>query len=156
MCCKYALINPLFRVVLRIAIPGQPWTSTKLYFPGAVASFLGGYLVTSRGSCRVLMLWPNGTSMTAAGTGVCGVSGTGGLATRANVYVQYGGVAIDPRTSGGWLIAEQGGHVVRRILPSGIIALVAGIGTAGSTGVYVTGGPCCCGNLPYSIYLCAF
>ena len=87
--------------------PGVPWLSTMLAGPAAIAPYLGGYLVQNRLSCRVTMLWPNRTSTTAAGTGACGLTGTGvGLATAANINAGWAGLMPDAFT-GGWLLAEQ-------------------------------------------------
>lgn len=86
---------------------GVPWLSTKFSFPAAVTPFQGGYLVQSRGTCRVTMLWPNGTSTTAAGTGTCGLSGTGGLATMAAINPGWASLSADPFYEGTWLLAEQ-------------------------------------------------
>lgn len=112
---------------------GLPATSSLLSNPGAVAAYAGGFLVTSRGSCRVMMLWPNATLTTAAGSGACGYAGNGGLATRAWSVPQYGGLMADPWW-GGWVMAEQGINVVRRVLANGLIYLVAGTVSAGSLG----------------------
>jgi len=57
----------------RLPLAGVPWLSTKFSFPAAIAQYLGGYLVQNRGTSRITMLWPNGTSTTAAGTGTCGL-----------------------------------------------------------------------------------
>ena len=53
------------------------------------------------------MLWPNGTSTTAAGTGTCGLSGTGGLATMAAINPGWASLSADPFYAGTWLLAEQ-------------------------------------------------
>ena len=79
---------------------GVAWLSTKFSNPAAVAPFQGGYLVQSRGTCRVTMLWPNGTSSTAAGTGTCGF-------TAATINPGWGSLTSDPYYPGTWLLADQ-------------------------------------------------
>lgn len=91
---------------------GLPWWNTRLSFPAAVTAYLGGFLVSNRGSCRVTMLWANGSASTVAGNGTCGGSGTGGAATLASIALNLGGIGIDTTPpaaggAGGWFMAEQ-------------------------------------------------
>ncbi len=72
---------------------------------------------------------------TAAGTGTAGFSGDGGAAAAAALNIPIG-VSITP--DGGYLIADQLNHSVRRVSPEGTITTVAGTGTAGYSG---DGGP---------------
>lgn len=74
-------------------------------------------------------------------SGACGYAGNNGLATQAWSVPQYGGLIAEPWW-GGWIMAEQGTSVVRRVLANGIIVLVAGTGSAGSLGM------CCASLLP--------
>lgn len=138
---------------------GLPALSSKLCAPTAVGAYGGGFLITNRGGCRVMMLWPNQTLTTAAGNGACSLTGDGGLATVASLYPGYGALVVDPAgPGGGWVIADQvrmgsigrllqqhipatlsqSNNAIRRVLPSGIILRVAGSGTQGSAG----GVPC--------------
>jgi DNA-binding beta-propeller fold protein YncE len=68
---------------------------------------------------------------TVAGTGVCGFSGDGGLATRAQVN-GAAGVAVD--FAGNLYIADLGNHVIRKVTSFGTITTVAGTGAAGYNG----------------------
>jgi len=68
---------------------------------------------------------------TAAGTGVAGNTGDGGLATSAQLNTPAG-VSVDG--AGDVFIADYGANVVRKIAPTGVISTVAGSGVAGYTG----------------------
>ena len=68
---------------------------------------------------------------TVAGTDTPGYSGDGGSATAAQLRTPYG---VAPTPDGGYLIADSGNHVVRRVSPSGVITTVAGNGTPGYSG----------------------
>jgi hypothetical protein len=72
---------------------------------------------------------------TVAGTGTSGTNGDGGPATQADLGVPVG---VKTLPDGGYLIFQQGGSLVRRVLPDGTITRVAGNGTAGYSG---DGGP---------------
>ena len=84
--------------------------ASLLSSPAAVAPYVGGYLVSNRGTCRISMVWPNGTLSTVAGTGSCGaLSGDGGLALNASVRPNWGMLAPDPSGSGGGFVwSDQG------------------------------------------------
>jgi hypothetical protein len=72
--------------------------------------------------------------VTVAGTGTAGYSGDGGPATSADLGTPVG---VKSMPDGGYLIFNQGGSVVRRVFPDGIIRTVAGNGTnafSGDTG----------------------
>ena len=71
------------------------------------------------------------TISTAAGTGVAGNAGDGGLATSAQL-ITPAGVTVDG--AGDVFVADYGANVVRKIAPNGAISTVAGSGTAGYTG----------------------
>jgi NHL repeat len=89
----------------------------------------------------VLALWAPAASAqshnisTIAGTATGGNTGDGGPAAQAELAVPVG---VTPMPDGGYLIFQQGGGVVRRVLPDGTITTVAGNGTAGNSG---DGGP---------------
>jgi hypothetical protein len=72
---------------------------------------------------------------TVAGDGAAGTGGDGGPATQA----QLGGVVgVTVLADGSYLVWQQGGSVLRRVLPDGTITLVAGNGGSGFSG---DGGP---------------
>jgi RTX calcium-binding nonapeptide repeat (4 copies) len=68
---------------------------------------------------------------TLAGTGTAGFSGDGAVANAAQLNAPTG-VAVAP--DGAILITDQANNRVRRVSPTGIIATVAGSGTAGFRG----------------------
>jgi len=115
---------------------GLAATSSRLSSPVSIAPYGGGYVVVNRGSCRLTMLWANLTMSTFAGNGSCGLSGDGGAATLAAVNPGYGLGIADTGPVGGFVWAENGNHVVRRVLPSGVVVRVAGTGTSGYAGLW--------------------
>src|SRR5215510_11081933 len=64
-------------------------------------------------------------------TGTDGNSGDNGPATEAELNLPFG-VAVT--ADGGFLIADQGNSVVRKVSSAGVITRVAGTGTAGNSG----------------------
>ena len=65
-------------------------------------------------------------------TGISASGGDGGLATDALLFFPY---AVAVTSDGGFLIADSGNHVVRKVSADGLITCVAGTtGTAGSGG----------------------
>jgi glucose/arabinose dehydrogenase len=70
-----------------------------------------------------------------AGTGTIGTSGDDGPATNAQLHAPVG-VAVT--ADGGFLIADFGNNVVRKVSAAGVITRVAGTGTPGNSG---DGGP---------------
>lgn len=85
----------------------------------------GSLLIADSGNNRVRRLAPDGGVTTVAGTGGGGSGGDGGAATSAQLNLPVDVAAIP---SGGFLIAEQGGHRIRRVDASGQIARLAGSG----------------------------
>ena len=71
---------------------GRPANAAQLSNPGALAVDSHGNIFLSEG-CRVRRIDPQGIITTYAGTGVCGFSGDGGLATSAMVNAD--GLAVD-------------------------------------------------------------
>ena len=65
------------------------------------------------------------------GTGTAGNAGDGGPATDAQLQGPEG-VAVT--ADGGFLIADNGNHVVRKVSAAGVITRVAGTGATGNTG----------------------
>jgi hypothetical protein len=73
-------------------------------------------------------LWkisPGGAATLVAGTGVFGISGDGGPASRAQLNVP---AAVGSDVSGNLYIADSNGRSIRKISPDGIIHLLATIG----------------------------
>lgn len=77
------------------------------------------------------LMQSGGTITPIAGTGVCGFSGDGGLATNAQLN-DPAGLATD--SAGNLYIADLGNHVVRKVTPDGVITTVAGTGAPGYNG----------------------
>jgi glucose/arabinose dehydrogenase len=109
----------------------------------------GGFLIGDEVNRRVRRVSPTGIITTVAGTGVQGSSGDGGAATAAQLNVPTG-VATTP--DGGFLIADEFAHRVRRVSPTGAITTVAGTGTP-SVFTNGDGGPATAANLtmPFAV-----
>jgi hypothetical protein len=101
---------------------------------GVAATPDGGYLVADTGNHRVRRVWPDGTITTVAGSATSGLSGDGGPAAAAQLDAPLGVAAT---ADGGFLIADELNHRVRRVGPDGTITTVAGT-TPGFSG---DGGP---------------
>jgi hypothetical protein len=115
---------------------GGPARAAQLDAPSGVAATAdGGYLIADTGHHRVRRVSPQGVITTAAGDGTGGYGGDGGPATAARLN---GPIAVAVTADGGYLIADTDNHRVRRVTPDGMIATVAGTGTAGLGG---DGGP---------------
>jgi myo-inositol-hexaphosphate 3-phosphohydrolase/sugar lactone lactonase YvrE len=115
---------------------GGPATSAKLNNPHGVAvDGAGNVYVADSPNHRVRRIDTSGRIATVAGTGSSGYNGDGIAATSARLNYPKG-VEIGP--DGLLYIADANNHRVRRISSSGIIATVAGSGSAGLSG---DGGP---------------
>jgi hypothetical protein len=121
-------------------LDGVPATSQPLNKAiSAVPTADGGFLVSEYGANRVRHVTAGGTTTTVAGNGSPGFSGDGGQATAAKLHQPTAAV---PTADGGFLIADMGNCVVRKVAQNGVISTVAGIapnpsarcGTAGSGG----------------------
>ena len=111
-------------------------TTAKIAKPEGVAALLdGGFLIADTNNQMIRRVTPVGTIETVAGTGSTGYTGDGGDATLAKL--DHPRAAI-PTSDGGFLIADTGNRVVRRVAPDGTISTVAGNGGDGSDG---DGGP---------------
>ena len=111
-------------------------TAAKIAKPEGVAALLdGGFLIADTNNQMIRRVTPLGTIETVAGTGSTGYSGDGGDATLAKLDHPRAAV---PTPDGGFLIADTGNRVVRRVAPDGTISTVAGNGVDGSDG---DGGP---------------
>ncbi len=105
----------------------------------------GGVLVADTGNHRIRRVAPNGTISTVAGSGPCcgaagALAGDGTLlATDPGVRMNGPrGVAVHP--DGRILIADTENHVVRAIMPGGLIVRIAG-SSGGTPGYSTEGGP---------------
>ena len=103
-------------------------TQAKFSNPQAVAvGWDNAVYVADAGNQRIRRIAPDGTVTTVAGTGVAGFqNGTGAGAQFNNPR----GIAAD--TAGNIYVADTGNSAVRKIDASGIVATVAGNGTAGA------------------------
>ena len=91
----------------------------------------GNLYVADTDNHRVRKITPEGIITTIAGTGEVGAAGDGGPAIQAQLIIPTG-VAIGP--DGTLYIADPPSFRVRKVSRDGIIATVAGTGTAGSGG----------------------
>jgi thiol-disulfide isomerase/thioredoxin len=98
---------------------------------GMVADSAGNLYVSETSANRVRKITPDGRVTTIAGTGIPGSRGDGGPASAAQLS-SPNGLALD--AAGTLYIADTGNHRVRKVRPDGIILLVAGNGSDGSSG----------------------
>ena len=107
-------------------------TAAQLDQPAGVAAAAdGGFLIADTNNHRVRRVSPGGTITTVAGVGTSAFTRDGGPAVAAAISSPTG-VAAAP--DGGFLIADQGNHRVRRVSPAGTITTVAGVGTNAFSG----------------------
>jgi sugar lactone lactonase YvrE len=90
-----------------------------------------GVFTNPNGGCRIVRVSTDQKVSVVAGTGVCGFSGDGGLATSAQLDDPHG-LAFDG--AGNLYVADANNHRIRRIDTHGIITTVVGIGVAGHAG----------------------
>lgn len=90
----------------------------------------GSVLVADSQNSRIRRVLPDGTIVTAAGSGPAapGSAGDGGEAVLARLGSPMGVAAT---ADGGFLIADTENHRIRRVSPDGVITTVAGSGPAG-------------------------
>jgi hypothetical protein len=98
---------------------------------GVVATTDGGFLIADTGNHVVRKVSPDGVTITIAGTGSTGNGGDDGPAIHAQLNLPEGAAAS---SDGGFLIADTGNHVVRKVSPEGVITRVAGTGAVGNSG----------------------
>ena len=109
-----------------------PATEAEVAEPfGVAVTADGGFLIADALSSVVRKVSAAGVITRVAGTGTAGNSGDDGAATDAEVH-RPAGVAVT--ADGGFLIADRGNNVVRKVSAAGVITRVAGTGTAGNTG----------------------
>lgn len=116
-------------------------TLVKLNQPEGVAALAdGGFLIADTGNSRIRQVSPLGVLTTVAGTGGdegdddggdLDNDGDGGLAILAELNRPR---AVAPMRDGGFLIADTGNHVVRRVTALSLITTVAGDGNKGHGG----------------------
>ena len=115
---------------------GSVATSAQVNYPqGLAVDGRGNLFIAEPFDHRVRKLSPDGTMVTAAGTGDFGYSGDGGMATRA-VLNNPSSVAVD--SQGNLFIADTYNNRIREVGPDGIITTVAGRETCCHSG---DGGP---------------
>src|SRR2546421_8041637 len=147
VCCLFALglvgparaaTNNIFTVAGTLTMSGStgdngPATAAKLNSPNGVAATAdGGYLIADTSNQVIRRVSPAGTITTVAGTlTMTGSTGDGGPATAAKLNFPEGVAAT---ADGGFLIADLGNQVIRRVSPAGTITTLAGTLTgSGST-----------------------
>ena len=109
-----------------------PATAAQLNDPQGVAVTAdGGFLIADTLSHVVRKVSAAGVITRVAGTGTAGDTGDDGPATAAQLH-RPTGVAVT--ADGGFLIADLGNNVVRKVSAAGVITRVAGTGTAGDAG----------------------
>ena len=127
-------------VITRVAGTGTPGntgddgpaTDAQLNTPVEVAVTAdGGFLIADGGNHEVRKVSAAGVITRVAGTGTSGNTGDDGPATDAQLNTPDG-VAVT--ADGGFLIADAGNHVVRKVSAAGVITRVAGTGAPGNTG----------------------
>ena len=125
---------------------GSPATDAQLNFPAEVAVTAdGGFLIADTDNHEVRKVSAAGVITRVAGTGTPGNSGDGSPATDAQLD-NPAGVAVT--ADGGFLIADAGNSVVRKVSAAGVITRVAGNGAAGGSG---DGGPAIDAQLNYPL-----
>ncbi|MGA2174598.1 MAG: immunoglobulin domain-containing protein [Verrucomicrobiota bacterium] len=107
-------------------------TNASLSSPrGLAVNSLGNLFIADTSSNRIREVSASGSITTVAGTGAPGFSGDGGPATNATFHGPWG-IAFD--SSGNLFIADLGNSRIRQIGTNGLVATVAGNGTAGFSG----------------------
>jgi len=91
----------------------------------------GAILVADAGAHAILRVAPDGRVTRVAGTGTAGAGPDGGPATAAALDGPRGVAVL---ADGGLLIADTGNHRIRRVVPTGSVATIAGTGEAGFAG----------------------
>lgn len=111
---------------------GRPATDATFQGPRAVAVAAdGSVVVADTGNDQIRRISRAGVVTVVAGTGGTGESGDGGPARAARLS-DPAGVAVLP--DGSVLIADTGGHRIRRVDAQGTITTVAGTGVSGFSG----------------------
>jgi hypothetical protein len=90
-----------------------------------------GFLSADVNNRRVRQVTAAGVITTVAGTGACGFAGDGGPASRARLNSPTDVAVL---RGGGFVIADNVNHRVRRVGPDGTITTIAGNGSAAYAG----------------------
>jgi len=115
---------------------GGPATAARLSFPEGLAfDAAGDFFIADTGNAVIRKVTAAGTISTVAGNGTAGYIGDG-MQALASELNQPWNLAVAP--DGSLYIADLSNNRVRKVAPTGIIATVAGNGTAGYGG---DGGP---------------
>lgn len=134
-CFGYAQ-KKVYTVAGGFAGDNGPATSASTSFPQyAAIDHAGNIYFSDYNACRIRKVDAAGNISTIAGTGICGYSGDGGLATKAQIYFPTG-VATDSQNN--VFFADQTNGRVRVITSNGKVETVAGNGSFGYCG---DGGP---------------
>jgi uncharacterized protein (TIGR03437 family) len=111
---------------------GGAAASAQLYTPFGLALDPSGNLyIAELGNSRVRKVSTTGTITTVAGNGTTAYGGDGGLAVNAQLYYPQ---AVAADAIGNFYIADTLNFRVRMVTAGGLIATVAGNGTAGYSG----------------------
>ncbi len=115
---------------------GGPATATAVQLNGPIYAALdaaGNMYISDYYNCRIRKVDAvTGNISTAMGTGTCGYTGDGGLATAADIDLPIG-IVFD--ASGNFYIADEENYCIRKVSTSGYITTYAGTpGTYGYTG----------------------
>jgi sugar lactone lactonase YvrE len=105
-----------------------PVGSASFNLPVGVAAAGNGVYYVSEYNAQRIRKIANGMVSTLAGSGAVG--GTNGAGLTASFNIPYA-IALNP-VDGALILAEFGGHRIRRITPDGKVTTVAGTGVAGS------------------------
>ncbi|MFN0104513.1 MAG: BACON domain-containing protein, partial [Bryobacteraceae bacterium] len=110
----------------RFAGDGGPAAGASLNSPSGVAvDSSGNIYISDTNNTRIRRVTPQGTISTYAGTGLQGLTGDGGPATRAT-FLSVTGLAAD--LTGNLFVADRDNYRIRHINPAGIVNTVAGNG----------------------------
>lgn len=103
----------------------------------------GGFYIVDTGACEIDRIDTTGAKTVVAGTGTCGFSGDGGPATSAKIDPEQsefraatGQLALD--SSGTLYFTDSGNARVRKVTTDGTITTIAGNGTGGNIGSYLS------------------
>ena len=109
-----------------------PATDAEVHEPfGVAVTADGGFLIAEVVNNVVRKVSAAGVITRVAGTGTAGNSGDDGPATDARLIAP---ASVAVTADGGFLIADAGNSVVRKVSAAGVITRVAGTGTAGNSG----------------------
>lgn len=159
---------PLFAFFVAVSLPAFAGSTQKSVLtvagayvgdggPATLAAFAspqyaavdgqGNIYVSDSDHCRLRKMSTSGSITTIAGTGICGYSGDGGSATKAEIYFPAG-VATD--SHGNVFFSDAANSRIRVVNKSGNIQTVAGYGRYGFCG---DGGPAtnACFELPEAL-----